>query len=229
MSEVAASRVPRLAARTSLRQQVATSLRASLIAGEMVPGVTYSSAALAQRFGTSATPVREAMLDLIKEGLVIAMPNKGFRVVQLDARALDEMREMLLLLEVPTAGRIAATVTAGQVACLRVHAQAAVLAARGRDVATYVEEDRQFHHHLLELSTNSRLVEIVDQLRSRIWMYGMERLEMRETLDLAAAEHLELLDALEQNDRRRAERVMKRHLQQRHVLPTAASDRTVPA
>ena len=218
MSELATSGVPRLVARTSLRQQVATSLHAAVIAGEMVPGVTYSSAALAERFGTSATPVREAMLDLIKEGLVVAMPNKGFRVVQPDAGALDEMREMLLLLEVPTAGRIAATVTADQIARLREQAEATVLAARARDVATYVEQDRQFHHDLLELSRNSRLVEIVDQLRTHTWMNGMERLEMRETFDQAAAEHLELLDALEQNDRRRAERVMKRHLQQRHVL-----------
>ncbi len=218
LSELVTSGVPRLAARTSLRQQVATSLRAAVIAGDMVPGVTYSSAALAERFGTSATPVREAMLDLIKEGLVVAMPNKGFRVVQPDAGALDEMREMLLLLEVPTTGKIAATVTADQIARLREHADATVLAARAQDVATYVEQDRRFHHDLLELSRNSRLVELVDQMRTRTWLYGRERLETGETLDQAAAEHLELLEALGQNDRRRAERVTRRHLQQSHVL-----------
>lgn len=218
MSELATSDVPRLAARTSLRQQVATSLHAAVIAGEMIPGVTYSSTALAERFGTSATPVREAMLDLIKEGLVVAMPNKGFRAIQPDAGALDEMREMLLLLEVPTAGRIAATATTDQVARLREHAEVTVLAARARDVATYVKHDLQFHHDLIELSRNSRLVATVDQLRTRrTWTYG-KTLDMRETSERAAAEHLELLDALEQHDRRRAERVMTRHLQQRHVL-----------
>lgn len=218
MNDLVTSGIPRLAARTSLRQQVATSLRAAVIAGEMVPGVTYSSAALAGRFGTSATPVREAMLDLIKEGLVIAVPNKGFRVVQPDAGALDEMREMLLLLEVPTAGRIAATITTDEVARLREHAEATVLAARARDAATYVEQDRQFHHALLELSRNSRLVEVVDQLRTHTWIYGMDRLEIGDAFGQTAAEHLELLDALEQNDRSRVEQVMKRHLQQGHVL-----------
>lgn len=218
MSELAASGVPRLAARTSLRQQVATSLRAAVLAGEMVPGVTYSSAALAERFGTSATPVREAMLDLIKEGLVVAVPNKGFRVVQPEAGALDEMREMLVLLEVPTVARIAGTITADQIARLRGLAEATVQAARARDAGAYVEQDQQFHHALLELAGNSRLVQTVDQLHTHTWVYGMDRLEMRDTFGQAAAEHVELLDALEQHDRRRVERVMKRHLQQGHVV-----------
>jgi len=220
MSELVTSVVPRFAARSSLRQQVATSLRAAVIAGEMVPGMTYSSAALADRFGTSATPVREAMLDLIKDGLVVAMPNKGFRVVEPDAGTLDEIREMLLLLEVPTAGVIAATVTADQIARLRRHAEATVVAAHARDVTTYVEQDRQFHHDCLELSKNSRLVETVEQLRTLAWMHNTDRHKMRETLDEAAAEHLELVDALEQNDRQRSERVMQRHLQ-RHVIHEA--------
>lgn len=221
MSEWATSRAPRLATRTSLRQQVATSLRAALIAGEMVPGVTYSSAALAERFGTSATPVREAMLDLIKEGLVVAMPNKGFRVVQPDEGALDTTRELLLLLEVPTAGRIAAAGTARPTVRMREQAEGIVLAARRQDVAAYIEQDRQFHHDLLMLSKNSRLVDIVDQLRTHSWMYAMQRFDVRETFDEAAAEHIELLDALEQDDRRRAERVMQRHLRQRHVPSSA--------
>lgn len=57
-------------------------LRAALVAGEMVPGVTYSAPVLAERFGVSATPVREAMLDLINEGMIVAVPNKGFRIVE---------------------------------------------------------------------------------------------------------------------------------------------------
>ena len=57
-----------MASRTSLREQIGVSLRAARVAGEMVPGVTYSAPVLAERFGVSATPVREAMLDLINEG-----------------------------------------------------------------------------------------------------------------------------------------------------------------
>ena len=63
---------------SSLREQISTALRAALITGEMLPGETYSVPAIAEKFGISATPVREAMLDLTKDGILVALPNKGF-------------------------------------------------------------------------------------------------------------------------------------------------------
>ena len=78
--------LPTVGERQSLREQVAQALRGALVAGEMRPGTVYSAPALATRFGVSATPVREAMLDLAKEGLVEAVRNKGFRVVGLSDR-----------------------------------------------------------------------------------------------------------------------------------------------
>jgi DNA-binding GntR family transcriptional regulator len=57
------------------RDQVADALRAALIAGELEPGAVYSATALAARFGVSATPVREALLDLVREDLVDTLPN----------------------------------------------------------------------------------------------------------------------------------------------------------
>src|SRR5919199_1566442 len=78
----------------SHRERVADALRAALIAGELRPGEVYSAPGLAARFGVSATPVREAMLDLVREGLVDTVPNKGFRVRDLSDRELDEITEM---------------------------------------------------------------------------------------------------------------------------------------
>lgn len=188
----------------------------------MVHGVTYSSAALAERFGTSATPVREAMLDLIKEGMVVAMPNKGFRVVLPDQRELAEMKEMLLLLEVPTAGRIAGSVGRDQVAQLRTQANRVAAAARAADVADYIEGDREFHHDLLALAGNARLVEVVDQLRTRTWLYARQGL-LGEAGGLvqSAAEHLELVKAIGARDRREAQRLMKQHLGHSHTAGQA--------
>src|SRR3954470_11176919 len=83
--------LPRVLGHHSLREQVSHALRAALIAGELRPGVVYSAPVLAAGFGVSATPVREAMLDLAKEGLVEVVRNKGFRVTELSDRDLDEL------------------------------------------------------------------------------------------------------------------------------------------
>ncbi|MFZ4511913.1 MAG: GntR family transcriptional regulator, partial [Candidatus Nanopelagicales bacterium] len=96
--------LPTIGERTSLRERVAESLRAALVSGRMVPGTTYSIPALAEQFGVSATPVREAMLDLVNEGIMSAVPNKGFRVVELSDAELDQITELRRLLEVPTVG-----------------------------------------------------------------------------------------------------------------------------
>ncbi|MFD8593490.1 GntR family transcriptional regulator [Kitasatospora sp. NPDC059646] len=195
-----------------LRDQVAHALRAALISGELRPGVVYSAPALAADFGVSATPVREAMLDLAREGLVEAVRNKGFRVTELSERDLDEFTEIRALIEVPTVGRVARTATADQLEALRPQAEAIVAAARKHDLIGYLEADRQFHLDLLALAGNARLVETVGDLRKRSRLYGLNRLDQRGELVSSAEEHLELLDVLLTGDAKAAEECMTRHL-----------------
>ncbi|WP_354643420.1 GntR family transcriptional regulator [Kitasatospora camelliae] len=195
-----------------LRDQVAHALRAALISGELRPGVVYSAPALAADFGVSATPVREAMLDLAREGLVEAVRNKGFRVTELSERDLDEYTEIRALIEVPTVGRVTRTATAEQLEALRPQAEAIVAAARKHDLIGYLEADRQFHLDLLGLAGNARLVETVGDLRKRSRLYGLTRLDQRGELASSAEEHLELLDLMISGDAEAAEECMARHL-----------------
>jgi DNA-binding GntR family transcriptional regulator len=195
-----------------LRDQVAHALRAALISGELRPGVVYSAPALATDFGVSATPVREAMLDLAREGLVEAVRNKGFRVTELSDRDLDEFTEIRALIEVPTVGRVTRTAAREQLEALRVEAEAIVAAARAHDLIAYLEADRRFHLGLLGLAGNARLVETVGDLRKRSRLYGLHRLDRRGELVSSAEEHLELLDLMIAGDAEAAEECMARHL-----------------
>ncbi|GAB7186204.1 GntR family transcriptional regulator [Kitasatospora sp. Ki12] len=195
-----------------LRDQVAHALRAALISGELRPGVVYSAPALAADFGVSATPVREAMLDLAREGLVEAVRNKGFRVTELTERDLDDYTEIRALIEVPTIGRVTRTATEDQLERLRPQAEAIVAAARKHDLIGYLEADRQFHLDLLGLAGNARLVDVVGDLRKRSRLYGLTRLDERGELVSSAEEHLELLDLMIAGDADAAEACMTRHL-----------------
>ncbi|MFD9127055.1 GntR family transcriptional regulator [Kitasatospora sp. NPDC059571] len=195
-----------------LRDQVAHALRAALISGELRPGVVYSAPALATDFGVSATPVREAMLDLAREGLVEAVRNKGFRVTELSERDLDEFTEIRALIEVPTVGRVTRTAAREQLEALRPEAEAIVEAARAHDLIAYLEADRRFHLGLLGLAGNARLVETVGDLRKRSRLYGLNRLDQRGELVSSAEEHLELLDLMIAGDAEAAEECMARHL-----------------
>jgi DNA-binding GntR family transcriptional regulator len=215
--------LPSIGERTSLRERVAESLRAALVSGRMAPGTTYSIPALAEQFGVSATPVREAMLDLVNEGIMSAVPNKGFRVVELSDAELDQITELRRLLEVPTVGDLAGAIDRAALRRLRALADAVSDAARRGDVVGYVEADRELHLALLAEAGNPRLVEMVGRLRDQSRLYGLEQLAADGVLVDSAAEHMRLIDALESGDRRAAERVMAHHLD--HVRGIWASRR----
>ena len=95
----------------SLREKVTRALEAAVVAGELAPGVIYSAPVLAERFGVSATPVREAMLDLVGEGMVEPVRNRGFRVVEVSEADLDQISQIRLLLEVPIMAQVAKLLT----------------------------------------------------------------------------------------------------------------------
>src|ERR1044071_1524224 len=106
--------------RSSLRDEVVRILQAAIVTGDLRPGITYSAPQLAQQLGVSATPVREAMLQLVNDGLITTVRNKGFRVVELSDKELDEITELRRLIEVPTVGAIAGHgVASGVMAQLR--------------------------------------------------------------------------------------------------------------
>jgi DNA-binding GntR family transcriptional regulator len=167
---------------------------------------------LAARFGVSATPVREAMLDLAKEGLVDAVRNKGFRVTVVSDRALDELTEIRELLEVPTVTRLAGRLSATDIDALRSLVARIEQTAEAGDLIRYVEADREFHLRLLGLSGNEQLVTIVGELRARARLFGLHRLARQGDLATSAREHAALLDALEAGDAEVLEKLMRQHL-----------------
>jgi DNA-binding GntR family transcriptional regulator len=187
--------------RSSVRGQILDALRTALVAGELRPGEVYSAPVLAERFGVSATPVREAMQQLALEGAVEVVPNRGFRVVERGARELAELAEVRALIEVPVMLRLARTVPAERWAELRPLAEATVRAASSGCRATYAECDRAFHRAVLSLGGNAQLVRIAEDLHRRAqWPLvgggpGATRARAAE-LVADAHEHTALLDAL---------------------------------
>ncbi|MYU25998.1 FCD domain-containing protein [Streptomyces sp. SID8352] len=184
--------------RSSVREQVLDALRAALVTGELRPGEIHSAPTLGERFGVSATPVREAMQQLALEGAVEVVPNRGFRVVRRGARELAELAEVRALIEVPVLLRLARTVPAERWARLRPLAEATVRAAASGCPAAYAESDRDFHRAVLALTGNDELVRIAADLHRRAqWPpAGDPVVRARADLVADAREHTALLDAL---------------------------------
>ncbi|NKZ05507.1 GntR family transcriptional regulator [Actinomadura latina] len=210
----AAVGLPDLGGHSSLRGRVADALRGALAGGKLRPGVVYSAPALADEFGISPTPVREAMIDLVRDGLFEAVRNRGFRVVPLSDRDLAELTEIRELVEVPAVARLAGNVPEAAQRSLRVLIEEAAAAAADGDLIRFLDADRRFHGGLLELTGNRILVRTVLELRARSRMYGLaEPAAASDDLMASAREHAHLLDALVAGDADRARKIMMGHLE----------------
>ncbi|WP_309128292.1 GntR family transcriptional regulator [Microbacterium sp.] len=204
-----------LAPAESLREQVENQLSSRIVSGEIPPGQVLTVPTLAGDFGVSATPVREAMLNLARRGFLRPIRNRGFEVTEVSDDELRELGEVRTLLEAPPMRQIAGTLTDSVVAELRALADEIVEAGRDGRFAEYLAADTAFHLRILEMAGNRTLVEVVRELRQQTRLVGLAHLAETDALMSTALEHGELVDMLVAGDGEGAEALMRQHI--RHV------------
>lgn len=196
----------------SLREQVEGQLAARIVSGEIPPGQVLTVPTLAGDFGISATPVREAMLNLARRGFLRPIRNRGFEVTEVSADELRELSEVRMLLEAPPMAMVAGTLDDATVARLREVADRIVEAARAAQFDEYLAADTEFHMSILETTGNRKLVETVRELRQQTRLVGLAHLAATDALVPTALEHAELVDLLVDGRGEEAEALMRRHI-----------------
>jgi DNA-binding GntR family transcriptional regulator len=147
-------------AHRELWEVVCAEIRDLIIGGEFTPGEPLAEAALAARFAVSRGPVRTALMELERVGLVTAVPRRGMQVATFERTDIDELFDVTLGLERMAARTAAEIATPEQVR--RLHELLDDLdAAQHRDgPLDAVEADLVFHRHLMETSGNRRLLDL---------------------------------------------------------------------
>jgi DNA-binding GntR family transcriptional regulator len=206
--------------RLRARELVVERLRAWIVDGELAPGEVVKDTEVATTLGVSRTPVREALLQLEREGLIESQPGRWTRVALLDARLAEQVYAVIVALEGLSAA-LAAERLAGDAAAQLAPiaaAQERFAAAVARYAATQAPDDLRavraaddgFHESVLRGADNGPLADALLPLRARarrfeIWYFGQAP-----TLNAASvAEHELVLDALRAGDATRAGDAMR--------------------
>jgi DNA-binding GntR family transcriptional regulator len=211
----------------SFREQARLFIRGLIVTGQMKRDEIYSIPRLAGELQVSATPVREALLDLASEGLLEPVRNRGFRVVALSPKELSDIFAIRLLLEVPTVAEVASRgATAEQLQRLRGLATSIRESAESDDLIGFLEEDRKFHIALIDLAGNEPLSKMVAALRDRVRLFGVNAVKSKEHLATSANEHFRLLDLIEKRDADGAAAMIRRHLERSRDLWAASQAAT---
>ncbi|WP_419996760.1 GntR family transcriptional regulator [Streptomyces boninensis] len=219
--------------RDTLRSQLAEALRDEILAGRLEAGRHVTVKELAATYGVSATPVREALVDLSAQGLLDAEEHRGYQV---HAFSAADFRAMVEARSVVTEGIFRSAAGAAidlrpadpaAVAAMRRRAEEAERAARARDLDVLVHYDLRFWREISGLSGNPYLTDFLDRMRIQCWVYAVPylRRELRRTAggEAGAAApnpfwhgHRELVDAVESRDMAGAEAII--HAYNKHTL-----------
>ena len=190
--------------------RVHDALRTAITDGEIAPGTRLPAEALAERFGTSRTPIREALLMLEREGLVKVEPHRGAIVRSFDPADLLDLYEVRALIEPHAAARAATRVEPGQLD--RMRALTAKAERRGTRVADQIAYNEEFHGIVHDAAQSPRLTTalravagIPREFRSAFWADDDQRAQ-------SLFCHRELVSALEAKQTEMAEAVMRMHI-----------------
>lgn len=208
---MATNRPERSLRRTSLHEEIASRLRDMIQDGELPPGSRVPEVALCNTFEISRTPLREALKVLVSEGLVVHIPNRGFRISTVEPREIEAVFELMGALEE----------LAGQLVCERasdaeiqkleqMHAEMTRYHHQGKR-GLYFRLNQDIHQYIVECTANPVLAVTYDSFSTRILRARSLANYSQLRWDESWQEHEQFMAALRQRDAALMGRLLRQH------------------
>ncbi len=202
----------------ALYEEVAELLRQRIFRRELEPGSWIDEVKIAQEYGISRTPLREALKVLAAEGLVTMKVRRGAYVTEVSERDLAEVYHLLALLESDAAGVVAERATPAELEDLQQLHRELEAAVRDRD--RFFALNERFHMRLLEIAGNRWRNQMVADLRKVMKLHRHNSLLKSGRIRESLAEHRKVMEALARRDSAAAMQRMQEHF--RNGLEAAA-------
>lgn len=197
---------------TALYQEVAERLRQRIFAHELTPGTWIDEQKLAEQYGISRTPLREALKVLASEGLVELKPRRGCYVTEISPQDLDDIFPLMAMLEGRCAAEAVKRATQADVAGLAaIHEQLEAAAREGR-IPAFFEANQAFHRRIQELAANRWTLSVIQDLRKVLKLSRLHSLSLEGRLQQSLDEHRQIMAAFRTGNGVLAEKCMHDHL-----------------
>ena len=198
-----------------IRQKIFTELRRDILSCTLRPGEEIREIELANRFGVSKSPIRDALQRLEFEGLIEIVPRQGHRIAPISVSDAEDMLNLREILEAGAIRNIAANASDKTLADLD-----RFRSVDTGDLAGFAEYNRHFHLHISEISGNRRLA---DSMRSLMENYDRlcivsltSTLSEAGGMDDALGDHNAIIDALQAGTTAASVRASGRHIRKSH-------------
>jgi DNA-binding GntR family transcriptional regulator len=212
------SNVTSLAERRLLHETVVDQLRDLIVQGELAPETKLNERVLAERLGTSRTPLREAIKFLASEGLVELLPNRGAVVAPLKPEKMQEVFVVLGALEALAGDLACRNAAEADIADIRaLHFHMLAHHARG-ELAQYFRYNQQIHQRIIDCAGNATLAQAWRAMNAHVKRARYLANLSGERWDKAVKEHEEMIEALTRRDGAKLQGLLRDHLANKLVM-----------
>jgi len=194
----------------SLSRRAYQEIRQGIRDGSFERDRRYSENELAVSLGISRTPVREALLELARQGLVEIFPQRGFRLRELSSEECAEIFALRGILEGYIVQILARAATAEQV--IRLNELLIEQSKAVDDPGTFLAIDEEFHLLMPDMACQSRTRDMLSTLRGAMWLMGSSALATPRRSPEVLAEHHSIVDAIAAHEPTRAARAIRKHI-----------------
>ena len=198
--------------RTSTAQRIEQALLEEISAGELAPGQRLDEVGLADRFGASRTPVREALSRLTAQGILVQGEKRGVFVAEYSREVLSQIFEAMHEIEAACARIVSqrlnflsrSEIEAAQAEC--------VAAAEAGDRPAYLRANEEFHQSIYRATGNPYMAEIASEFRRRTGPFRAKKFADRADLIASAESHMDLINDIFSQDGATASKGMRSHM-----------------
>ncbi len=195
-----------------LTQKVYKVLKEAILNGDLPQGSRLVETKLARQLGVSRTPVREAIHRLSVEGFVRLIPNQGAFVAEISLEDIEEVFQIRGVLEGLAVRLFVKSKDEEEVKELEEKIEEMRCAVEGKDIIAYSDADAEFHRLIWLFSGNERLLKVLDGMVSYIDAYRLKSLYIPGVMETSFQDHIEIVELVKQGDAKKAEEVMRRHV-----------------
>ncbi|RMF47462.1 MAG: GntR family transcriptional regulator [Deltaproteobacteria bacterium] len=194
----------------TLREKILETIRESILKGTLKPGEKVAEPELAERFGISRTPIREAFRQLESEGYLTVIPRKGAVVTELSERDVTEFYAIKSILEGYAARRAAGKLSDRDIERLeQINDKLAQLAEEG-DVKTFFKVHGEFHDMFIEAAGNEKLADLIRQVGMKFNRLRIASLSLPGRMQISVEEHKKLIEAFRNHDGEAADHLVSK-------------------
>ncbi len=193
----------------TLREKILETIRDAILKGSLKPGERVSEPELAERFGISRTPIREAFRQLESEGYLQVIPRKGAVVASLSERDIEEFYAIKIILEGFAARMAAEKLSMKDIEKLESINQRLEQIAKDGDVKNFFRVHNEFHEVFIKAAGNERLYEMINQLVMKFKRLRLASLSQPGRMEISVEEHRNMIQAFKDHDGDKADSLVR--------------------